>query len=551
MISKLAFRRLRGSALLIVLVVVMIVSLGAYTFSELMLTHNETANLSTQSMQAKWLVDAGIDVARIHLLQPHDQRMASGGDYENPNVFQAINVLTDPTPELTGNFTIIAPGQDSDGFTAGYRYGLEDESSRLNLNALVVADTYSTNGGREMLMALPGMTVDIADAIMDWIDDDDETREFGAEFDYYQSLGSPYEPNNGPFNTVEEILLVRGVTPEMLFGADINRNGMIDQHELPAQQKIQELVSLASATNGTDTLNTGSLDRGWSAYLTLYSKENNLNVNGEPRIDLNSSDLQTLYQDLAAVFDPAVANFIILYRQGYPVFEQGDNQTDGLPQPASAVEIDFLLEPEREITQVLELVGKQLLWEPDLIDDEPIDIMPAYPMDLSLATTLDRLMDNASTNSNPTIPGRLNINQAPRLLLQGVPGLSDDMVDFIIQTRSVDPYQDQQNYYRHETWLLKQAGLSFLLGNAPFTLDDMKALQPFICGGGSVFRAQIIGYYEGGTASARGEVVLDATTVTPRILLWRDLSHLGRGYPLDVLGLHYAGSGQTALPAIQ
>ena len=117
----------------------------------------------------------------------------------------------------------------------------------------MVADTYSTNGGREMLMALPGMTVDIADAIMDWIDDDDETREFGAEFDYYQSLGSPYEPNNGPFNTVEEILLVRGVTPEMLFGADINRNGMIDQHELPAQQKIQELVSLASATNGTDT----------------------------------------------------------------------------------------------------------------------------------------------------------------------------------------------------------------------------------------------------------------------------------------------------------
>ena len=146
MISKLTFRRLRGSALLIVLVVVMIVSLGAYTFSELMLTHNETANLSTQNMQAKWLVDAGIDVARIHLLQPHDQRMASGGDYENPNVFQAINVLTDPNPELTGNFTIIAPGQDSDGFTAGYRYGLEDESSRLNLNALVVADTYSTNG---------------------------------------------------------------------------------------------------------------------------------------------------------------------------------------------------------------------------------------------------------------------------------------------------------------------------------------------------------------------------------------------------------------------
>ena len=549
MIRTHAIRRLRGSALMIVLVVVMIVSLGAYTFSELMFTHNETATLSSQNIQAKWLVDAGIDVARVHLLQPHEQRMSAGGDFDNPTVFQAVNVITDPDPNMTGNFTLIAPNLDSDGYTAGFRFGLEDESSRLNLNALTLADKYATDGGREMLMALPGMTVDIADAIMDWIDDDDETREFGAEFDYYQSLGSPYEPNNGPFNTVEELLLVRGVMPELLFGADINRNGTIDSHEEPARQRVQELVSMANTSAGDEVLNTGSLDRGWSAYLTLHSQENNLNINGEPRIDINSADLQTLHQDLSAVFDPAVANFIILYRQGYELVDEP--QTDGIPQPASAVEIDFLRESERNFTQVLDLVGKRLLYEPDLLDEEPIDILPAYPLDISLANTIDLLMDNASTSSNPTIPGRLNINQAPRLLLQGVPGLSDEMIDFIIQTRSIDPYQDQQNYYRHETWLLKQSGITFLLGGTPFTLENMKALQPFICGGGSVFRAQIIGYYEGGTASARGEVVIDATTVTPRIRLWRDLSHLGRGYPLDVLGLHYAGGNQTALPSVQ
>ena len=549
MIRTHAIRRLRGSALMIVLVVVMIVSLGAYTFSELMFTHNETATLSSQNIQAKWLVDAGIDVARVHLLQPHEQRMSAGGDFDNPTVFQAVNVITDPDPNMTGNFTLIAPNLDSDGYTAGFRFGLEDESSRLNLNALTLADKYATDGGREMLMALPGMTVDIADAIMDWIDDDDETREFGAEFDYYQSLGSPYEPNNGPFNTVEELLLVRGVMPELLFGADINRNGTIDSHEEPARQRVQELVSMANTSTGDEVLNTGSLDRGWSAYLTLHSQENNLNINGEPRIDINSADLQTLHQDLSAVFDPAVANFIILYRQGYELVDEP--QTDGIPQPASAVEIDFLRESERNFTQVLDLVGKRLLYEPDLLDEEPIDILPAYPLDISLANTIDLLMDNASTSSNPTIPGRLNINQAPRLLLQGVPGLSDEMIDFIIQTRSIDPYQDQQNYYRHETWLLKQSGITFLLGGTPFTLENMKALQPFICGGGSVFRAQIIGYYEGGTASARGEVVIDATTVTPRIRLWRDLSHLGRGYPLDVLGLHYAGGNQTALPSVQ
>ncbi|MBA61040.1 MAG: hypothetical protein CMJ76_01625 [Planctomycetaceae bacterium] len=545
-----AFRRLRGSALMIVLVVVMIVSLGAYTFSELMFTHNETATLSSQNIQAKWLVDAGIDVARVHLLQTHDQRMSAGGEYDNPTVFQAVNVITDPNPNMTGNFTLIAPNLDSDGYTSGFRFGLEDESSRLNLNALVLADTYASDGGREMLMALPGMTVDIADAIMDWIDEDDETREYGAEFDYYQSLGSPYEPNNGPFNTVEELLLVRGVMPELLFGADINRNGQIDSHEEPARQRVQELLSLANTTSSDEVINTGSLDRGWSAYLTLHSQENNLNINGEPRIDLNSEDLQTLHQDLSAVFDPAVANFIILYRQGYELYDQGDNLGDQ-PVPASSIEIDFLREPERKITQVLELVGKGINWEPDLIDEEPLDVLPAYPEDASLVNSLDLLMDNTSTSSNPTIPGRLNINQAPRLLLQGVPGLDDEMIDLIIQTRNTDPYQDQQNFYRHETWIYKQNLVNLVLGGQLISLDQMKALQPFICGGGSVFRAQIIGYYEGGTASARAEVIIDATTVTPRIRLWRDLSHLGRGYPLDVLGLHYAGGTQTALPSIQ
>ena len=178
-------------------------------------------------------------------------------------------------------------------------------------------------------------------------------------------------------------------------------------------------------------------------------------------------------------------------------------------------------------------------------------MLPAYPEDASLVNSLDLLMDNTSTSSNPTIPGRLNINQAPRLLLQGVPGLDDEMTDLIIQTRNTDPYQDQQNFYRHETWIYKQNLVNLVLGGQLISLDQMKALQPFICGGGSVFRAQIIGYYEGGTASARAEVIIDATTVTPRIRLWRDLSHLGRGYPLDVLGLHYAGGTQTALPSIQ
>jgi hypothetical protein len=84
---------------------------------------------------------------------------------------------------------------------------------------------------------------------------------------------------------------------------------------------------------------------------------------------------------------------------------------------------------------------------------------------------------------------------------------------------------------RHETWLLAE-GL--------VTLEQMKALTPFITGGGRVFRAQIVGYYQGGQASSRAEVVFDATSPLPRIVLWRDLSHLGRGYSIETLGAHWA-----------
>jgi hypothetical protein len=69
------------------------------------------------------------------------------------------------------------------------------------------------------------------------------------------------------------------------------------------------------------------------------------------------------------------------------------------------------------------------------------------------------------------------------------------------------------------------------------TLQEMKTLQPFINGGGDVYRAQIIGYFEDGSASSRVEILLDRTEDIPRLIQWRDLSQLGRGYPLETLGV--------------
>jgi general secretion pathway protein K len=67
----------------------------------------------------------------------------------------------------------------------------------------------------------------IVDSILDWKDPDDFHRLQGAENDYYQSLPHPYKAKNGNFDTVEELILVKGVTPEILYGND-QKPGLVD-----------------------------------------------------------------------------------------------------------------------------------------------------------------------------------------------------------------------------------------------------------------------------------------------------------------------------------
>ena len=65
----------------------------------------------------------------------------------------------------------------------------------------------------------------VVDSILDWIDADDFRRINGAENDYYQSLKEPYNCKNGNLDSVEELLLVRGVTPELFYGKRGTKTG--------------------------------------------------------------------------------------------------------------------------------------------------------------------------------------------------------------------------------------------------------------------------------------------------------------------------------------
>lgn len=69
-------------------------------------------------------------------------------------------------------------------------------------------------------LAEPG---DIINPIKDWLDSGDNdaiTGLNGAENDYYQNLKPPYSCRNGPFRHLDELVLVKGITPEIFHSVE-------------------------------------------------------------------------------------------------------------------------------------------------------------------------------------------------------------------------------------------------------------------------------------------------------------------------------------------
>jgi type II secretory pathway component PulK len=157
-------------------------------------------------------------------------------------------------PVGDGYFWILRPNQQSN---SEYDFGIDDEAGKLNLNA-----TWMTNlaGPNNPLALLPGMTQDIADAMLDWRNPAGEGSMDGAESDYYGTLPEPYQCKNAAYETVEEVLLVKGVTTSLLYGQDVNRNGVID----PGEQNNSGAFPI-TLTGGQDT------SRGIINFLTVYS----------------------------------------------------------------------------------------------------------------------------------------------------------------------------------------------------------------------------------------------------------------------------------------
>lgn len=603
--------RPKRPAFLLVLVVVVIAmaSLAALNFSQSMLVSHETARLSGGRLQARMCAESGAQAIRLFLAYPRIERIAMGGTWSNPAMFQALNVIPDLDPNRRANYTVLAPSLDEFGNYTGFRYGLQNESAKLNLLTLAQLDELAASGdmaasaagggsggdpasalssalasevtssatanlATDILMALPGMTVEIADAILDYIDEDEEPRPYGAEFlDYYVDLQPPYQPANGPIHSIEQLLLVRGVTPALLFGYDENRNGYLDQDEANKMNLGMQpgLAPGALPTSVMDPDSDPPPPLGWAPYLTLHSQEKNLSIDGLERININSEDLQTLYADLVEVLgNEDWASFIVAYRLGGTPGGNGNSPLVTLASMAAAdaesqdgalgAQLDSFTSAaeERQASQedveswsssalssfdLSQEGGVKFTQVLDLIDarvaspggNGPTFASPMTSLPLDLANSTPVLMNYLTTVDAPAVPGRINIMECPQEILRGIPGLSDEIVDQILEARVDGSESETRNF---ETWLAVEGYL---------TMDEMRAVMPLITCGGDVFKAQIVGYLEGNAVSSRIEAVISGAGDLPQILFFRRMDHLGRGFDIPTLGIN-AGM-QLGLPA--
>jgi DNA uptake protein ComE-like DNA-binding protein len=145
------------------------------------------------------------------------------------------------------------------------RFGLTDEASKLNLNTAA-----ETN-----LLKLPVLTPALVQSLLDFWDADDTARAEGAEQEYYDGLPRPYTVRNGPLDTIEELLLVRGFTPARFYGEDANQNFRLDPNEDDGDER--------TPADNKD----GKLDLGLRPFLTVVSYEYDDDNGGVPRTNIN------------------------------------------------------------------------------------------------------------------------------------------------------------------------------------------------------------------------------------------------------------------------
>jgi type II secretory pathway component PulK len=388
---------------------------------------------------------------------------------------EALQIGSPQQGQQGGYFWLLRPAADEQT----YEFGITDECAKVNLN---VADA-------TQLLMLPGIQNIVADSIVDWIDtDSNSTNSDGAETSYYEGLTEPYSAKNQPLETVEELRLVEGIDDSVLFGIDHNRNGVIEPGE-------SSQGSMPQSSTGV------SANRGIFPFVTVFSKEPNTDMQGNPRINVNALSTGGAGGRNAVAGGGRNGGGGRTGGRGGGggggggTSQAGQQLLQALSGAMSASKAQTAVNAAQTrgpFTSIFDFAQKANLTAQDL---GPV------------ADKLSFLTGTATSS-----PGLINVNTAPREVLLTLPGMESSDVDGLISERS-----------REDTSSIMWVAQAMPINRAA-------QIGKFLTSRSFIYSADIVAVSFDGRSFKRVRIVVDATASPAKILYRQDIT--ASGWPL-------------------
>ncbi|MGB5994521.1 MAG: type II secretion system minor pseudopilin GspK [Candidatus Deferrimicrobiaceae bacterium] len=241
----------KGVVLLITLMILVLIVTLVWEIFRVGARSAQTGAFGRDSIRAGLVAEAGIAAARVALRED-----------EGDNNYDTLDeIWSRPVPPIDlGEGTI--------------QIVVEDEERKININRLVLTNGNAPDDQRlpvfQRLLEILEIDPSLADAVVDWLDNDDTPRVGGAESAFYLSRKFPYKSKNDLFDTVEELRLVRGVTQEVFEKImpfiTIYSSGKVNINTAPAQV----LMALSAGQGEADV---GEITEALANEIVEYRKD--------------------------------------------------------------------------------------------------------------------------------------------------------------------------------------------------------------------------------------------------------------------------------------
>jgi len=321
-----------------------------------------------------------------------------------------------------------------------------DESSKLNVNT---AD-------KKHFLNLLEMTTEQADSIIDWRDKDSKVSAEGAEADYYNDLEFWHPIRNDSLQTLHEVLFVKSIRENDFYGEDYNLNEKLDANEKDGDQSFP--------LDDEDSV----LEKGFGAFLTTCSFCQNLDAQGNGRINIHEEKADKLQQELGI---------------SKPHAKWIEEKANG-----------------KELKSIADLIDKNTSKEKNKEDEKGDE---AKPIDLQ---TFKEIADKLTISKEKILYGRVNVNTAPREVLIALLEGDEQLADEIIK------YRDGLEQ--------PMTSIAKLLDVKSMNVETFKKIAGYITVRSDVFSlyAQAVAESTGLTYTARAIVARDGTSCN--IIYW-------------------------------